>query len=126
MKYTVAFLVAQAMVNEMDFLEEYPESNDLPKEDLQPFLEGWARAVKDRITAIIESECAELIEEKDAKRLFGYLRGRGIGLKSLGRMCDTMIALENGEINPRTETPEKERKKFPMIWEAFKDIQPFS
>lgn len=124
MKHPISYIVAFSILRNLHYLKEFPELKVVAIEDFERIVNGYTMGIQERLVTIIESECAELLLEKDGAKLFGFLRGRGIGLKSLKAMCDTMVKVAKGEIDPE-QYIDMDRINSPTIYEALKDFKPF-
>lgn len=87
--------IAHAIHKDLDIVEALPEIQELPVEDLEPYVERYVTEMHQALTSIIESAGDGFLRAKDAAGLCAACLESGIGLppRMLLRMCQTIVQL---------------------------------
>lgn len=92
---TIESCIAHAIHKDLDIIEALPEVQDLPVEQLEPYVEQYVVGVQEALCLVVGSKGEMFIRSKDAAGLCAACMEAGIGLppRMLLRICQTIINL---------------------------------
>ena len=87
--------VAHAIHKDLDIIEALPEVQELPVEQLEPYVERYIVTMQEALCNVISAKGDMFIRSKDAAGLCAACMEAGIGLppRMLLRMCQTIVQL---------------------------------
>lgn len=89
--------IAHAIHKDLDIVEALPEIQDLPVEQLEPYVERYVTEVQQSLYAVIRKQGEPYLRSKDAAGLCAACMESGISLppKMLLSMCQTILQLSS-------------------------------
>ncbi len=89
--------IAHAIRTDLDIIEALPEVQEVPVEDLEPYVEHYVVGVQESLRSIIIEQGEPYLRSKDAAGLCATCLEAGIGLppSMLLRMCQTIMQLQS-------------------------------
>ena len=87
--------IAHAIHKDLDIVEALPEIQDIPVEQLEPYVEKYVLKVQQSLYDVIRDKGDTYIRAKDAAGLCATCIENGVGLppRMLLRMCQTIMQL---------------------------------
>lgn len=87
--------IAHAIHRDLDIVEALPEIQDLPMEELEPYVEQYVLYTQDLLVTVIRDKGEKYIRSKDAAGLCAACMDAGVALppRMLLRMCQTILNL---------------------------------
>ncbi len=87
--------IAHAIHKDLDIVEALPEIQDIPVEQLEPYVENYVLKVQESLYNIIRAKGDTFIRAKDAAGLCATCLEAGVTLppRMLLRMCQTILQL---------------------------------
>jgi hypothetical protein len=87
--------IAHAIQSDLDILEALPEIQEVPVDDLEPYIERYVTHMQRALQEIIQQQGEEFMRCKDAAGLCATCLEAGVNLppKMLLKMCQTIIQL---------------------------------
>ena len=100
--------IAHAIHKDLDIVEALPEIQDLPVEQLEPYVERYVTYVQDALYNIIREHGDSYLRSKDAAGLCATCLESGITLppKMMLKMCQTIVQLTLIDAKFILDTPE--------------------
>jgi len=100
--------IAHAIHKDLDIIEAIPEVQDLPVEQLEPYVEKYVLEIQEALCNIIEAKGDRFLRSHDAAGLCAACLESGIGLppRMLLRMCQTIVQLQTIDAKFILDTPE--------------------
>jgi hypothetical protein len=100
--------IAHAIHKDLDIVEALPEIQDLPVEQLEPYVERYVTYVQESLSNVIREHGDPFLRSKDAAGLCAACLEGGIGLpaRMMLRMCQTIIQLQTIDAKFILDTPE--------------------
>ena len=92
---TIETCIAHAIHKDLDVLEAPPEIQDLPVEELEPYVEQYVLYVQETLVTVIREKGEPYIRSKDAAGLCATCLESGVNLpaRMMLRMCQTIMNL---------------------------------
>lgn len=92
---SIEHAIANAIQNDLYVLEALPELEDLPVDDVEPYIERYVGIVQQALYSVISERGTQYLRAKDAAGLCATCLESGIGLppRMLLKMCQTIIQL---------------------------------
>ncbi len=92
---TIEACIAHAIQSDLDVLEALPEVEQLPVEELEPYVESFVIAVQESLRNVIAASGDEYIRSHDPAGLCATCLEAGVSLPPgmLLRMCQTIVQL---------------------------------
>lgn len=99
--------IAHAIHKDLDIVEALPEVQDLPVEQLEPYVERYVLQVQESLKNVISEKGNGYIRAKDAAGLCAACLEAGVGLppRMLLKMCQTIIQLTTLDARFVLDTP---------------------
>ena len=87
--------IAHAIHKDLDIIEALPEIQDIPVEQLEPYVEEYVLKMQESIYGVIRTKGDPYIRSKDAAGLCAACLDAGVTLppRMLLRMCQTIMQL---------------------------------
>src|SRR4051812_39379417 len=92
---TLDACIAHAIHSDLDIVEALPEVQEIPVEDLEPFVERFVVSVQESLRNVIVAQGDRYIRSKDAAGLCATCLESGVNLPPamLLKMCQTIMQL---------------------------------
>ena len=100
--------IAHAIHKDLDIVEALPEIQDIPVEQLEPYVEKYVLQIQESLYNVIRAKGDTFIRSKDAAGLCATCLESGVGLppRMLLRMCQTIMQLSTLEAKFILDTEE--------------------
>jgi hypothetical protein len=100
--------IAHAIRNDLDIIHVLPEIQELPMEQLQPYIEGYILQIQDSLYRVITKKGEVYLRSHDAAGLCATCLQDGVSLppEILLKMCQTIIQLNTLDAQFILDTPE--------------------
>ncbi len=87
--------IAHAIHKDLDIVEALPEIQDIPVEQLEPYVESYVLKVQEALYSVIRTKGDSFLRAKDAAGLCATCLEGGVSLppRMLLRMCQTILQL---------------------------------
>lgn len=87
--------IAHAIHKDLDIVEALPEIQDIPVEQLEPYVEEYVMRIQQTMYGIIRAKGESYLRAKDAAGLCAACLDSGVSLppRMLLRMCQTILQL---------------------------------
>ena len=92
---TLEACIAHAIQSDLDILEALPEIQEVPVDELEPYIERYVIHMQHALQKIIQQNGDQFMRSKDAAGLCATCLEAGVNLppKMLLKMCQTIIQL---------------------------------
>ena len=100
--------IAHAIHKDLDIVEALPEIQDIPVDQLEPYVEKYVLEIQESLYSVIRTKGDSYIRSKDAAGLCATCLESGVGLppRMLLRMCQTIMQLSTLEAKFILDTEE--------------------
>lgn len=100
--------IAHAIHKDLDIIEALPEVQDLPVEQLEPYVEKYVLEIQEALYSVIEAKGDMFLRAHDAAGLCAACLESGVALppRMMLRMCQTIVQLTTLDARFILDTPD--------------------